>query len=45
MPLKSVKQFIALAKAKPGEMNFSVGGPATSNHLGAVLKAAGAGAR
>ena len=37
MPLKSVKQLIALAKAKPGEMNFSVGGPGTSNHLGAIL--------
>ena len=30
MPLKSVKQMIALAKAQPGEMNFSVGGPGTS---------------
>jgi len=37
MPLKSVKQMIALAKAQPGEMNFSVGGPGTSNHLGAIL--------
>jgi len=37
MPLKSVKQLIALAKAKPGEMNFSVGGPGTSGHLGAIL--------
>jgi tripartite-type tricarboxylate transporter receptor subunit TctC len=37
MPLKSVKQFIALAKAKPGEMNFAVGGPGTSGHLGAIL--------
>ena len=37
MPIKSVKQLIALAKAKPGEMNFSVGGPGTSNHLGAIL--------
>ena len=37
MPLKSVKQLIALAKARPGEMNFSVGGPGTSGHLGAIL--------
>jgi tripartite-type tricarboxylate transporter receptor subunit TctC len=37
MPLKSVKELIALAKAKPGEMNFSVGGPGTSGHLGAIL--------
>ena len=37
MPLKTVKQLIALAKAKPGEINFSVGGPGTSNFLGAIL--------
>ena len=36
-PLKTVKQLIALAKAKPGEINFSVGGPGTSNFLGAIL--------
>jgi tripartite-type tricarboxylate transporter receptor subunit TctC len=37
MPLKTVKQFIALARARPGEMNFSVGGPGSSGHLGALL--------
>lgn len=37
MPLKSVKQFIALAKARPGELNFSVGGPGSSGDLGARL--------
>jgi tripartite-type tricarboxylate transporter receptor subunit TctC len=37
MPLKTVKQLIALAKGKPGEINFSVGGPGTSNFLGAIL--------
>ena len=37
MPVKSVKQFIALAKARPGELNFSMGGPGTSNHLGALM--------
>lgn len=37
MPLKSVKQLIALAKARPGEMNFAVGGPGSSGHLGALL--------
>jgi tripartite-type tricarboxylate transporter receptor subunit TctC len=37
MPLKSVKQLIALAKARPGEMNFSVGGPGSSGYLGALL--------
>ena len=37
MPLKSVKQMIALAKKRPGEMNFSVGGPGSSGYLGALL--------
>ena len=37
MPLKSVRQLIALAKSRPGELNFSVGGPGTSNFLGAIL--------
>jgi tripartite-type tricarboxylate transporter receptor subunit TctC len=37
MPLKSLKQLIALAKARPGEMNFSVGGPGSSGYLGALL--------
>ena len=37
MPVKSVRQLIALAKAKPGQINFSVGAPGTSNFLGAIL--------
>ena len=37
MPLKSVRQLIALGKARPGEMNFSVGGPGSSGYLGALL--------
>ena len=37
MPIKTVRQLIALAKSKPGELNFSVGGPGTSNFLGAIL--------
>jgi tripartite-type tricarboxylate transporter receptor subunit TctC len=37
MPLKSVKQLIALAKSRPGVLNFSVGGPGSSGFLGAVL--------
>ncbi len=37
MPLKSVKQMIALAKARPGEMNIAVGGPGSSGDLGARL--------
>jgi tripartite-type tricarboxylate transporter receptor subunit TctC len=37
MPIKSVKQLVALAKAKPGELNFAVGGPGTSNFIAAIL--------
>jgi len=37
MPINSVKQLIALAKARPGEMNFSVGGPGSSGDIGARL--------
>ena len=37
MPLKSVKQLIALARARPGEMNFAVGGPGSSGDIGARL--------
>jgi tripartite-type tricarboxylate transporter receptor subunit TctC len=37
MPLKSLKQLIALAKARPGELNFAVGGPGSSGYLGAIL--------
>jgi tripartite-type tricarboxylate transporter receptor subunit TctC len=37
MPARTVKQFIALAKARPGELNFSMGAPGTSTHLGALL--------
>ena len=37
MPLKSVKQMIALAKSRPGDLNFSVGGPGSSGDLGALL--------
>jgi tripartite-type tricarboxylate transporter receptor subunit TctC len=37
MPVKSVKQLIALAKARSGELNFAVGGPGSSNFIGAIL--------
>jgi tripartite-type tricarboxylate transporter receptor subunit TctC len=37
LPVKSVKQLIALAKARPGELNFSSGAPGTSNYIGGVL--------
>ena len=37
MPVKNVRQLIALAKGKPGQLNFSVGGTGTSNFLAAVM--------
>ena len=37
MPANSVKDLIAMAKAKPGEINVAVGGPGSSNFMGAVL--------
>jgi hypothetical protein len=35
LPVKSVKELVALAKAKPGELNFGSSGIATSTHLAA----------
>jgi len=37
LPVKNVKQLIALARAKPGQLNVSSGATGTSNYLGAVL--------
>ena len=37
LPAKSVKELIALAKAKPGQLNFSSAGSGTSHHLGGEL--------
>jgi tripartite-type tricarboxylate transporter receptor subunit TctC len=37
LPVKSVRQLIALAKSRPGELNFAVGGPGSSNFIGAIL--------
>ena len=41
VPAKNMQELIALAKAKPGQLNFASGGAGTANHLAAeVLKLA-----
>ncbi len=37
LPVKSIRELIALAKARPGELNYSTSSPGSSNHLGAEL--------
>ena len=37
VPAKSVSEFIALAKARPGDLNVAVGGPGSSNDVAALL--------
>jgi tripartite-type tricarboxylate transporter receptor subunit TctC len=37
VPAKTLREFIALAKTRPGELNFGSGGSGTSNHLGGEL--------
>lgn len=37
MPVKSVKEFIALAKARPGQINYGSGGSGASYHLQMAL--------
>ena len=37
LPAKTVKEFIALAKARPGELAFGSSGPGSSTHLTAEL--------
>ena len=43
LPVASVKQLIALAKSRPGDLNYSSGGAGTSGHLAAELFMAQAG--
>jgi tripartite-type tricarboxylate transporter receptor subunit TctC len=37
LPVKSIKELIALAKAKPGALNYGTGGSGSSSHLAAEL--------
>jgi tripartite-type tricarboxylate transporter receptor subunit TctC len=37
LPVGSVRQLIELAKAKPGELNYSSGGPGSPQHLAAEM--------
>jgi tripartite-type tricarboxylate transporter receptor subunit TctC len=37
LPVANVTQLIALAKSRPGELNFSSGAPGSSNYLGGML--------
>ena len=37
LPAKSVKEFVALAKARPGEINYASSGPGGSGHLAGEL--------
>ena len=37
LPVKNLKELIALAKARPGELNFGSAGQGTNSHLGGVL--------
>jgi len=45
VPAKSVKEFIALAKAQPEKLNFASPGTGTPNHLGMELLTAMTGAK
>ncbi len=37
LPAKNVMEMVAIAKARPGELNVAVGGPGSSNYVAAVL--------
>jgi tripartite-type tricarboxylate transporter receptor subunit TctC len=37
VPVKSIRQFIVLAKSRPGEMTYGSSGPGSANHLAGVL--------
>lgn len=37
VPVKSLKELVALAKSRPGELNFATGGTGSATHLGVEL--------
>ncbi len=37
LPVKNVREFLALAKARPGDLNYGSGGNGTNTHLGSEL--------
>jgi len=37
LPVKDVRAFVALAKSRPGELNYGSGGTGTNTHLGSEL--------
>ncbi len=43
VPAKTVKEFLALAKARPGELNYASSGNGTAGHLAGVLLSGTAG--
>jgi tripartite-type tricarboxylate transporter receptor subunit TctC len=43
LPVKSVKEFIALGRSQPGALNYASGGAGNNNHLAAELFAGMAG--
>jgi tripartite-type tricarboxylate transporter receptor subunit TctC len=45
LPVTNLKQLLALAKAKPGELNYASGGAGTSGHIAAELFASMAGVK
>jgi tripartite-type tricarboxylate transporter receptor subunit TctC len=45
LPVKSVKEFVALAKARPGQLNYGSSGPGATDHLAGELFNAMTGAK